>query len=261
MPIYEYKCSACHHELEALQKFADAPLVTCPACGKDALTKLVSAAGFQLKGSGWYQTDFKGSGAKPAAKGAPRPNAPRRKAANPTRPRTARRRTAARPPRPSPSRRPHPRHPAARPRRAPEDPRRSEARHHETLPDRGPAGVGAARHHDLGAGLPRDDAGPDAAADSGRRASRRAAGLPRSRVRRRAELRAAAADRRDRGEFLRRAADPVLGKRARPHSGRQVDLFVGEAGQRHAALRFGQRVPQGAARRISARRHAGRSRS
>jgi putative FmdB family regulatory protein len=68
MPIYEYKCSACSHELESLQKFADAPLVTCPACGKDALTKLVSAAGFQLKGSGWYQTDFRGSGAKPAAK-------------------------------------------------------------------------------------------------------------------------------------------------------------------------------------------------
>jgi len=68
MPIYEYKCSACSHELESLQKFTDAPLVTCPACGKDALTKLVSAAGFQLKGSGWYQTDFKGSGGKPAAK-------------------------------------------------------------------------------------------------------------------------------------------------------------------------------------------------
>jgi len=68
MPIYEYKCSACSHELESLQKFSDAPLVTCPACGKDALTKLVSAAGFQLKGSGWYQTDFRGSGAKPATK-------------------------------------------------------------------------------------------------------------------------------------------------------------------------------------------------
>ncbi len=68
MPIYEYKCSACSHELESLQKFSDAPLVTCPACGKDALTKLVSAAGFQLKGSGWYQTDFRSSGAKPAAK-------------------------------------------------------------------------------------------------------------------------------------------------------------------------------------------------
>jgi putative FmdB family regulatory protein len=70
MPIYEYKCSACSHELESLQKFSDAPLVTCPVCGKDALTKLVSAAGFQLKGSGWYQTDFRGSGAKPAAKSA-----------------------------------------------------------------------------------------------------------------------------------------------------------------------------------------------
>ncbi len=68
MPIYEYKCSACQHEMESLQKFSDAPLVTCPACGRDALTKLVSAAGFQLKGSGWYQTDFRSSGAKPAAK-------------------------------------------------------------------------------------------------------------------------------------------------------------------------------------------------
>ncbi|HEY5309840.1 MAG TPA: zinc ribbon domain-containing protein, partial [Casimicrobiaceae bacterium] len=67
MPIYEYKCSACSHELESLQKFSDAPLVKCPACGKDTLTKLVSAAGFQLKGSGWYQTDFRSSGAKPAA--------------------------------------------------------------------------------------------------------------------------------------------------------------------------------------------------
>jgi putative FmdB family regulatory protein len=67
MPIYEYKCSACSHELESLQKFSDTPLVTCPVCGKDALTKLVSAAGFQLKGSGWYQTDFRGSGAKPPA--------------------------------------------------------------------------------------------------------------------------------------------------------------------------------------------------
>ena len=62
MPIYEYRCTACQHKLETLQKFSDAPLVTCPACGKEALTKLVSAAGFQLKGSGWYQTDFRGGG-------------------------------------------------------------------------------------------------------------------------------------------------------------------------------------------------------
>ncbi len=66
MPIYEYRCSACGHELEALRKFADAPLVTCAKCGHATLIKLMSASGFQLKGSGWYQTDFKGSGAKPA---------------------------------------------------------------------------------------------------------------------------------------------------------------------------------------------------
>ena len=68
MPIYEYRCSSCGHKLESLQKFSDAPLVACPACHADALVKQVSAAGFHLKGSGWYATDFKGSGAKPAAK-------------------------------------------------------------------------------------------------------------------------------------------------------------------------------------------------
>jgi putative FmdB family regulatory protein len=67
MPIYEYRCTACQHKLEALQKFSDAPLVTCPQCAKDTLTKLLSAAGFQLKGSGWYQTDFKGGGTKAPA--------------------------------------------------------------------------------------------------------------------------------------------------------------------------------------------------
>ena len=67
MPIYEYRCSACGNELEALQKLSDPPLKECPACHADALVKLVTAAGFQLKGSGWYATDFKGSG-KPAAK-------------------------------------------------------------------------------------------------------------------------------------------------------------------------------------------------
>lgn len=65
MPIYEYKCSSCGHKQEVLQKLADAPLTECAACGKATLNKLISAAGFQLKGSGWYATDFKG-GAKPA---------------------------------------------------------------------------------------------------------------------------------------------------------------------------------------------------
>jgi putative FmdB family regulatory protein len=63
MPIYEYRCAACGHELEAIQKFSEDPLTDCPSCGKPELKKLLSAAGFQLKGGGWYQTDFKG-GAK-----------------------------------------------------------------------------------------------------------------------------------------------------------------------------------------------------
>jgi putative FmdB family regulatory protein len=66
MPIYEYRCTSCGHELEALQKFTEAPLLACPSCHADALVKLVSASAFQLKGSGWYATDFKG-GSKPAA--------------------------------------------------------------------------------------------------------------------------------------------------------------------------------------------------
>ena len=66
MPIYEYRCGACGHELEVLQKLSEPPLSDCPECRKPALAKLISAAGFQLKGSGWYATDFKGNG-KPAA--------------------------------------------------------------------------------------------------------------------------------------------------------------------------------------------------
>ena len=67
MPIYEYRCAACGHDVEALQKITDAPLTECPACHKPQLQKRVSAAGFQLKGSGWYVTDFRNKGgAKPA---------------------------------------------------------------------------------------------------------------------------------------------------------------------------------------------------
>jgi putative FmdB family regulatory protein len=62
MPIYEYQCAACDYRFEKLQKMSDAPLVDCPSCEKPELKKLVSAAGFQLKGSGWYVTDFKNSG-------------------------------------------------------------------------------------------------------------------------------------------------------------------------------------------------------
>ncbi len=61
MPIYEYQCGACEHQFEKLQKMSEDPLVDCPECAKPELKKLVSAAGFQLKGSGWYVTDFKNS--------------------------------------------------------------------------------------------------------------------------------------------------------------------------------------------------------
>ena len=67
MPIYAYRCSACGHAKDVLQKLSDPVLSTCPACGAEAFSKQVTAAGFQLKGSGWYATDFKGSGAAPAA--------------------------------------------------------------------------------------------------------------------------------------------------------------------------------------------------
>lgn len=62
MPIYEYRCEHCGHELEKMQKISDAPLTDCPECGRPALKKLISAAGFRLKGGGWYETDFKKSG-------------------------------------------------------------------------------------------------------------------------------------------------------------------------------------------------------
>jgi len=65
MPIYAYKCGSCGHAKDVLQKLSDPPLSVCPDCGAAAFSKQVTAAGFQLKGSGWYATDFKG-GAKPA---------------------------------------------------------------------------------------------------------------------------------------------------------------------------------------------------
>ena len=67
MPIYEYQCHACGHELEALQKMSDDALLYCPECNGETLKKKMSAAAFQLKGTGWYETDFKNSGAPPKA--------------------------------------------------------------------------------------------------------------------------------------------------------------------------------------------------
>jgi putative FmdB family regulatory protein len=64
MPIYEYRCQSCGYELEKLQRMNDEPLKDCPDCGKAELHRLVSAAGFRLKGAGWYETDFKKDGKK-----------------------------------------------------------------------------------------------------------------------------------------------------------------------------------------------------
>jgi putative FmdB family regulatory protein len=72
MPIYAYKCSACGHEQDVMQKMSDAPLTTCPACGQATYAKQLTAAGFQLKGNGYYATDFKNSKPEtPASSNAP----------------------------------------------------------------------------------------------------------------------------------------------------------------------------------------------
>ena len=63
MPIYAYRCASCGHSRDVLQKMSDPVLTTCPACGAEQFQKQVTAAGFQLKGSGWYATDFKGGNA------------------------------------------------------------------------------------------------------------------------------------------------------------------------------------------------------
>jgi len=69
MPIYEYQCNACGHEMEALQRMSDDPLKDCPACDQAELHKKISAAGFRLKGGGWYETDFKTGNKKNLAGG------------------------------------------------------------------------------------------------------------------------------------------------------------------------------------------------
>ena len=75
MPIYAYRCAACGHAKDVLQKISDPVLTDCPACGAASFQKQLTAAGFQLKGSGWYATDFKGGGsaAQPAADAAAKP--------------------------------------------------------------------------------------------------------------------------------------------------------------------------------------------
>ena len=67
MPIYEYACASCEHQFETIQRFSEDPLTDCPECGKKELKKLVSVAAFRLKGSGWYETDFKSGDKKNVA--------------------------------------------------------------------------------------------------------------------------------------------------------------------------------------------------
>src|SRR5262245_32394111 len=74
MPIYEYRCGECGFQKEYMQRMSDAPLKECPQCGKRSFNKLVSAAGFQLKGTGWYATDFKNGSSKPAGKAETKPD-------------------------------------------------------------------------------------------------------------------------------------------------------------------------------------------
>lgn len=71
MPIYAYRCSACGHAKDVLQKISDPLITTCPACGAETFSKQLTAAGFQLKGSGWYVTDFRGGNSGAASSGSP----------------------------------------------------------------------------------------------------------------------------------------------------------------------------------------------
>ncbi|HET7596350.1 MAG TPA: zinc ribbon domain-containing protein [Burkholderiales bacterium] len=83
MPIYEYRCADCGYQKEYLQRMSDAPLTDCPECGKRSFNKLVSAAGFQLKGGGWYATDFKNSGSR-GRKDSDKPSAGDKSSADPS---------------------------------------------------------------------------------------------------------------------------------------------------------------------------------
>jgi putative FmdB family regulatory protein len=76
MPIYAYRCADCGHTKDVLQKLSDPVLSTCPACGKEAFAKQLTAAGFQLKGSGWYATDFKGGSSAPSTSATPAAETP-----------------------------------------------------------------------------------------------------------------------------------------------------------------------------------------
>lgn len=97
VPIYEYRCTSCNHELEALRKVSDPPLTLCPSCSTENLVKKVSAAAFRLKGSGWYETDFKSKGQKNLAGDAAKPDTTSTPAAVTSKPSTTSTTSAASP--------------------------------------------------------------------------------------------------------------------------------------------------------------------
>lgn len=77
MPIYEYRCKHCGHELDVLQKLSEPPVLCCPACNQDALQRMVSAPRFRLKGAGWYETDFKKDNRRNLVDGSDKPAEPK----------------------------------------------------------------------------------------------------------------------------------------------------------------------------------------
>ena len=277
MPIYAYRCTNCGHAQDVLQKISDPLLTVCPACGAATFVKQVTAAGFQLKGSGWYVTDFRGDNkagqAGDAGDGDERPARPARRGRRPKpsgggrsrgeRAESAdaakkRRRRRPRPP-PAPAAAPAP---ARAERDAPGSAALIAAAASEEVPDRRPAGLAAARRHDLGA------------AGRARPARRRV---------RLAARRLAGGAARGQPRVHRDAAarSPVLGvivmligllltgvfatnvvgqwslrqghRLLNAHPDRQVDLQLGEAGLRHAVLEQRQRLSRGGAGAVPAR--------
>ncbi len=234
MPIYAYRCTECGHELDVLQKISEAPLTDCPACHRPALTKKLTAAGFQLKGSGWYVTDFRDKASKKNAAGTgdteqkgerrrrrpqPKPQSRRQSRQHPTP--DARCRTSSRQAdrahaahacvgRRLPARRRSRRsRNSARKRTIPEILR---ATHAEKVFRCRPADLAAARGHAVGARLHRLDDGSHTAAAAARLAARCALWGPYPGLRPGAFGHGAAADRRARRQLPRGAACCAAGK-------------------------------------------------
>src|SRR3569623_446064 len=214
MPIYEYRCEACGHALEALQKMSEAPLTDCPECGAPALKKQVSAAGFQLKGSGWYATDFKGGG---------RPAAP---AEGPT--------CGA----------------GACPSCVTDCVLSADVTHTSLSHDRA-AGVAAARRHDFRGDVPGQHHGPDPVTAAARAAAGQSARISYSGSRRIADGGRDPADRHRHGPFLRPGDPGGLGGDPQPHPAGALDLHQRETALGDPAQHGRAIVPKSTVDRVS----------